>query len=130
MSKRIAICDSSPATAAQLEGWLRQYCALYSAEPAILRFATAQGFYEAADACRFDALFFAQDGPEGFLAVRGVRERARELPIVFITDTDSYAVHGFRLHLTDYIVRPVEFRHIVRAMRLLGVGDGGSYGGP
>jgi hypothetical protein len=35
-----------------------------------------------------------------------------------IDDTPEYAIRGVRIHCTDFILRPVEFRHVVRSMRL------------
>ena len=35
-----------------------------------------------------------------------------------IDDTAQYAIQGMHIHLTDFILRPVEFRHVVRSMKL------------
>ena len=119
---KIAICSDSTATAVQLEYWLNQYCDLYRVFLTVDHFSRTPEFNDAARLCRYDALFLCADGPEGFLLVRGVRERNTELKIIFITDTEAYAVSGFRLHLTDYIVKPLGFPQVTRAMRLLGIG--------
>ena len=41
-----------------------------------------------------------------------------DIEIILVDDTQEYAVRGMRLHCTDFILRPVEFRHIVRSMNL------------
>ena len=56
---------------------------------------------------------------KGFLAARTLRQVDKRCAIVLIDDTPQYAVQGVRLHFTDFIVRPVEFRHIVRSMHLI-----------
>lgn len=77
---------------------------------------------EAMSLACFHLIIFSMDGPQGFLAARRLRETAPASKLVFITDTPQYAVMGVRIHLTDYIVKPVEFKHIARAMGLAGIG--------
>ncbi len=74
---------------------------------------------------RYDLILLSQDGPEGFLSARRLREIDPQVKLVFLTDTPQYAVMGVRIHLTDYIVKPVEFKHVVRALQLAGVGRRG-----
>ena len=47
-----------------------------------------------------------------------LRERDPDCKIILVDDTQEFAVRGMRLHCTDFILRPVEFRHIVRSMNL------------
>ena len=49
---------------------------------------------------------------------RQLRERDSNCKIILVDDTQEFAVQGMRLHCTDFILRPVEFRHIVRSMNL------------
>lgn len=120
---KVAICSDSPALAVQLEHWLNQYCDLYRVPLTVDYFGRVNDFIESMRLIRYGALFLFGDGPEGFLTVRGVREQAGELKIVFVTDTVNYAVNGFRIHLTDYIVKPLDFPKVTRAMRLVGIGE-------
>ena len=55
---------------------------------------------------------------------RRLRELDQKVPLIFLTDTSQYAVMGVRLHLTDYVVKPAEFKHLVRALKLAGIGNG------
>ena len=48
-----------------------------------------------------------------------LRERDHNCRIVLVDDTQQFAVQGVRIHCTDLIIRPVEFRHVVRSMRLV-----------
>ena len=54
----------------------------------------------------------------GLLAARALRERDRACRIILIDDTTQYAIQGLHLHFADFILRPVEFRHVTRSMRL------------
>ena len=38
--------------------------------------------------------------------------------IILMDDTTQYAIQGLHLHFADFILRPVEFRHVARSMRL------------
>ena len=49
---------------------------------------------------------------------RRQRERDPACKIILVDDTQEFAIRGMRLHCTDFILRPVEFRHIVRSMNL------------
>ena len=68
---------------------------------------------------RFDAAFVGFGGTTGFLQARMLRERDHNCRIVLVDDTQQFAVQGVRIHCTDLIIRPVEFRHVVRSMRLV-----------
>lgn len=54
----------------------------------------------------------------GFLAARALQERDRACRIILMDDTTQYAIQGLHLHFADFILRPVEFRHVARSMRL------------
>ena len=62
--------------------------------------------------------FVGFGGNTGFLQARVLRERDHGCRIILLDDTQQFAVQGVRIHCTDFILRPVEFRHIVRSMGL------------
>ena len=45
---------------------------------------------------------------KGFLCARRMREADRRGRLILLDDTDRYAIRGLRIHLTDYLVRPLE----------------------
>ncbi len=45
---------------------------------------------------------------QGFLCARRVQESDRGCRVILLDDTDRYAIRGLRLHLTDFLVRPLE----------------------
>ena len=49
---------------------------------------------------------------------RQLQERDRACRIILMDDTTQYAIQGLHLHFADFILRPVEFRHVARSMRL------------
>ena len=65
-----------------------------------------------------DIVFLGFGGSTGFYQARLLRERDRRCRIILVDDTPEYAVRCVRLHCTDFILRPVDFRRVVQSMRL------------
>lgn len=110
----IAVCETNPVAAEQMRVWIEQYCRLYHV-PAVLKcFDSTVAFvaYEQA----FDIVYLCMGGGAGFYQARQLRERDSHCKIILVDDTQEFAVQGMRLHCTDFILRPVQFRHIVRSM--------------
>ena len=122
---RIAICEQNRAQRDQLSSWIWQVSGLYGIEPELATYGAARELLDDLRLRRFDIILLSADGPEGFLAVRQLRERDRQARIVFLTDTNRYMVVGVRLHLADYVVKPLEFQKISRSLKLCGIGMGG-----
>ena len=121
----IAICEQNQVQRDQLCSWVWQTCSLYSFEPELTAYRDVQELLDALRLRRFDIILLSADGPEGFLAVRQLRERDRQARIIFLTDTNRYTVMGVRLHLSDYVVKPLEFQRISQSLKLCGIGIGG-----
>lgn len=51
---------------------------------------------------------------KGFLCARRMREEDSACRVILLDDTDRYAIRGLRIHLSDYLVRPLE-EHRFRA---------------
>lgn len=114
---RIAVCENTSAAAEQLQNWIEQYCLLYQISAEVRCFLSADAFAGGGE--RFDAAFVGFGGTTGFLQARLLRERDHRCRIVLVDDTQQFAVQGVRIHCTDLIIRPVEFRHVVRSMHLV-----------
>jgi len=118
----VATLTDDEAEALQLSIWLKQYCSLYQIYPSLMEFNSADRLLEAGKTHRLDVIFVSLRGPEGFLEARRIREAKPESSVIMIADTPEYAVRCVRLHFTDYIIRPIEFKNFVRSMKLAGVG--------
>ena len=112
----IAVCENSRTTAEQLRGWVQQYCTLYDI-PAVLRCFLSPSEFSNRKEC-FHIVFMAFGGITGFSQARQLREADQDCRIIMVDDTQEFAVRCVRLHCTDFILRRVEFRHVVRSMRL------------
>ena len=113
---RIAVCENKRATAQQLCVWIRQYYVLYQIPAALQCFFSPSEFSNRKE--RYHIVFMAFGGVTGFAQTRQLREVDRECSIILVDDTQEFAVRCVRLHCTDFILRPVKFRHVVRSMRL------------
>ena len=118
----IATLTDNPSVALQLNGWLRRYCELYQVTPSLMEFTSKDELLQVSGIHRVDVVFIYLRGPEGFLQARAVHEAIPDCRMVFIGDTMEYAVRCIRLHFTDYLLMPLEFKSFVRAMKLAGVG--------
>lgn len=120
----IGICDENKNNGMELQHRVQQICQLYEQQESVVLYENVNQLMEAMRMRRFRAILLSQDGPAGFLTVRRLRELDQKVPLIFLTDTSQYAVMGVRLHLTDYVVKPAEFKHLVRALKLAGIGNG------
>ena len=118
----IATLTDLPSVQTTLTAWFRQYCDLYQIRPELVSFLTKDELLETAKTRRLDTIFVCLRGPEGFLQARSIRQTLPDTRLVFIADTTEYAVQGMRLHFTDYLLLPLEFKSFVRAMKLSGIG--------
>lgn len=113
---RLAIYTAIPAEANCLCRWAREYCAQRNMDGELVRAGSATGFREEIKSGRFDALVIAFGDTEGFLAARYARELDRDCRIALIDDSGRYAIRGYRLHLSDFLVRPVDRRRFFAAL--------------
>ena len=114
---RLAVCTGRTEERDRLCEWLSQYCRLDSVPASVFCADTPEQLAQQ-PAGSIQIAFIGFGGNAGFLAARALRERDRRCGIVLIDDTAQYAIQGMHIHLTDFILRPVEFRHVVRSMKL------------
>lgn len=112
---RIAICGNSSTETRQHQNWIEQYCKLYTLSASFQCFTSPDAFYQWPGT--FDIVYMGFGGNAGFLQARILRERDWHCRIIFIDDTEAFAIRCLRLHCTDFILRPVTFARIVQSMR-------------
>ena len=115
---RIAVCLKCGEERAALVKWIGQYCDIYGLACTISATDNAEEFFRWHRDEPFRLAFLGLGGQEGLLMTRRLREEDKTCAIVMIDDTTENAVKGVRLHAADYMVRPVEFKKLVRAMKL------------
>ena len=114
---KLAVCTAQAEEQARLCDWIEQYCRLRSLPAAVVRISTPQELSRQAPGA-IQIAYIGFGSSAGFLAARALQERDRACHIILIDDTTQYAIQGLHLHFADFILRPVEFRHVARSMRL------------
>lgn len=115
---RIAVCDNHAAAAEQISAWVRQFGSLYGLDLHEVSCFTDPEHFDRQE-IDYDVAFLGFGGSTGLRAAQRLRSRDPKCRIIMVDDTMEYARHGMRLHCTNFVLRPVEFRHIVQSMQLV-----------
>ena len=114
---KLAVCTAQAEEQARLCEWIEQYCRLRSLPAAVVCISTPQELSRQAPGA-IQIAYIGFGSSTGFLAARALQERDRACRIILMDDTTQYAIQGLHLYFADFILRPVEFRHVARSMRL------------
>ncbi len=107
---RCAAIDDEPLALKQITGYIERtpFLQLAAAYPGAIE---AAGALAADD---IDLLFIDIDMP-GLSGLEFVRSLARKPMVVFTTAYSEFAVEGFRLDATDYLLKPIGYADFLRA---------------
>lgn len=114
---RVVIGTTQPEEGLRLREWIERYCEVCGLTASVFCVQTPAQLAQLAPGAAQIA-FIGFGGGTGFRAARALVERDRACRIILIDDTAEFAIKGIHLHFADFILRPVEFRHIVRSLRL------------
>lgn len=116
---QIAVCGISLAETEHLCGLIEGYCSDRGLGAEICPVSTMEEFWERFSPGGWPCIVLGQEDTAGFLAARRLREKDRACRILLISDTDRFALQSIRLHVTDFILRPVSASRIARGLDLL-----------
>lgn len=116
---KVAVCGISRAETDQLCSWIEQYCKNRGMAAELHPAASLDTFWEDYSPGAYPCAVLGLEDVSGFLAARRLRERDRSCRILLISDTDRYALQCVRLHVTDFILRPVTRLRMERGLDLL-----------
>ena len=106
----IAIVEDDPATRAQLAEYIQRYTRQYGTTFQVDTFADGD---EIAENYRpvYDILFMDIEMKhlDGMETARRIRQLDGEVLIIFITNTAQYAINGYSVGATDYMLKPVPY---------------------
>ena len=104
----------------------RRVCRIIAEQAAVLyrnaeavAFGSEEQLWHVFEPGRFRGAVIGYGDAKGFLCARRIREEDRDCRVILLDDTDAYAIRCLRIHLTDYLVRPLEetrFRVAVQRM--------------
>ena len=105
----------------KLADLLRQDCASHEESLDLSFYASGEDFLAHYRPKSCDGLFLdiVLGGLSGIEVARRVRETETRLPIIFTTTERDYAVDGFAVRGTDYLVKPLERPQVARCMERL-----------
>ena len=105
---KFAIVEDNEAAAEKLAGFLERYANENNEVFEIIKFHDALDFLDGYRTV-YDAVFMDIEMPgiDGMEAAHRLRRLDQKVILVFVTNMASYAVKGYEVNATDYIVKPV-----------------------
>lgn len=106
----IAIIEDELASAQLLESCIRQYSVEYRVPVQIYIFSNALSFLDNYTA-EYDMIFMDIMMPmlNGMDAAHLLREKDGKVMLIFVTSMQQYAIQGYAVSATDFIVKPVKY---------------------
>ena len=107
---RIAIAEDEPTCARTLQEYIQRYAAENGLEAAVTWFQDgmelAEGYAPVWDILFLDIQMARLDGME---TARRVRRQDPDVILVFITNLARYAIQGYEVDASDFILKPIEY---------------------
>lgn len=104
-----------------LANLIRQDCAAHGESVDLSFYASGEDFIAHYSPKSCDGLFLdiLLGGMTGIEVARRVRETEKRLPVIFTTTERDYAVEGFAVRGTDYLIKPLDPAQVARCMERL-----------
>lgn len=106
----LALVDDMEYDLRNLQNLIIEYFSNRDMKFRVSLFSSGEQFLDAFGPQVFDTIFLDNilDGINGMDVARHVRTIDGDVPIVFITTEESYALEGYEVQATDYIIKPVK----------------------
>ena len=105
---RFAVCSSDENEIERICSLLAECSSGTGNMVTVLAFRTEEDFREAFRPGYFCGVVIGYGDQRGFLLARRVREEDGGCRVILLDDTDRYALRGLRIHIYDFLLRPVE----------------------
>lgn len=102
---KIAVCDDDPTSLKQIIQYVKEYqninCSIYSYD---------SGIALLEDNVSFDIILLDIDMPQlnGLETAKRIRERDKDVILIYITNYSDYSVFAFAVHAFSYLLKPVD----------------------
>lgn len=116
---RIAVCSSDENEIGRICSLLGESSAAVCRNAAIATFRSEDLFWDVFRPGNFDGVVACYGDVKGFLFARRVREEDSDCRVILLDDTDRYAIRGLRIHLSDFLIRPIGNDQLRAALRRL-----------
>ncbi|MCH5351059.1 MAG: response regulator transcription factor [Clostridiales bacterium] len=107
---KIAIVDDDKEKSEELKGFIVRYCLEHGKKAHIVEF--ADGIDIVSDyAADYDIVFLGivMKHLDGIKTAKLIRDMDSKVVLAFVSDDSSYAVHGYSVGATSFMVRPISF---------------------
>lgn len=116
---KIAVCDDTPTESSHLESLLKEYESQYQIPIELTVFPNGFLFLEAIEQkIPFRICFLDIYMPElnGIETARELRQRNKEMKLVFTTSSVDFALEGYKVQACNYLLKPVSKKDLFAAM--------------
>ncbi len=105
---RVAVCCPETKEALWICNKIEERAAMTHKRAETESFPSENALWQAFSPGRYRGAVIGYGNVKGFLCARRMREEDNGCRVILLDDTDQYAIRGLRIHLTDYLVRPLE----------------------
>ncbi|MEG0077507.1 MAG: LytTR family DNA-binding domain-containing protein [Anaerorhabdus sp.] len=106
---RIAICEDNEKELAQIEALLTRYKNEFKVSLTYTTFHNGISLLDSLSKQTFDLLLLdiVMPGLSGITVAKEIRTRDQNVKIIFLTSSSEFAVESYRVHATDYLLKPI-----------------------
>ena len=112
---RIALCDDEASSRAQLAALLTEWAHAQGCQAALFPYESGEALLMALP-CDVVFLDIQMKGQDGLAIARALRKQQGNVPLVFTTSFQDYAVKGYEVQALRYLVKPVQRHDLFPAM--------------
>ena len=116
---QIAVCCSDGAKLRRIALAVEAFSAETGRPAAIAAFPTEDALWREFQPGRFCGAVVGYGDVKGFLCARRIRAEDKACRVILLDDTERYAIRGLRIHLSDFLLRPLEDERLRMAVRRL-----------
>ena len=113
----ICIVDDNPNDSELLYNYLMKYSKEYGKKLDVKIYNSPIEFLEN-DNCTSDLLLLDVEMPgmDGLSTAREIRLKDQRIAIIFVTNMAQYAINGYEVNASDFIVKPVQYKSFVQKL--------------